>query len=583
MYNNIDKFFQGFAEGGGVGFERGRGSMYDSYPVSREEEEEEKEREERSFPDYGPPSVPSPIFGDSSDSLGGDDRPSFPVSDSSGGDNFSMLSPEDERRYAREEVSPFSAIYDLNRQLDADLASEGRRPVLGGLFSKEPGFGTSTNRFEGLSGIKNVLVSALDPLARAIDAPSSAMQGLIPQEDMLSEGLGSAGFATLGGGAVNQLARRSDGTVDYDPVIMGFDDDYDPIPKPDRNIFSGALDFIKGQSLPSPRNESERMARDILRLRQEGRANEVTKEMMAEADPQYMFENTPLDMSGEARMQRLRDMGFDTDTLLYHGTNRDFPYFKGTGSGIFASETPGVADSYIERPYFDSYENYNKKTKAFGSPVMYPVFAKQSGFSDPYYRDPYEIDADGNLYHSVPIENLPSDIKPANNYSFNVKDTDYILDRIIGVDGAGANFRNIKDPGGYDGSDYRYPGETKLSPSFVQRRMEVNTPQTVVARVDPTMMRGLFSRADPEFAHLPNLVAANQSKSAGLGSIAASGQQRRTPDDIQDYLDSLNKRAPINEFENQKAQMISGGLSGGNLEFALNNLARRLGIERPDK
>jgi hypothetical protein len=78
MYNNIDKFFQGFAEGGGVGFERGRGSMYDSYPVSREEEEEEKEREERSFPDYGPPSVPSPIFGDSSDSLGGDDRPSFP-------------------------------------------------------------------------------------------------------------------------------------------------------------------------------------------------------------------------------------------------------------------------------------------------------------------------------------------------------------------------------------------------------------------------------------------------------------------------------------------------------------------------
>ena len=104
-----------------------------------------------------------------------------------------------------------------------------------------------------------------------------------------------------------------------------------------------------------------------------------------------------------------------------------------------------MADSYIERPYFDSYENYNKKTKAFGSPVMYPVFAKQSGFSDPYYRDPYDIDADGNLYHSVPIENLPSDIKPANNYSFNVKDTDYILDRIIGVDGAGANFRNIKD------------------------------------------------------------------------------------------------------------------------------------------
>ena len=29
--------------------------------------------------------------------------------------------------------------------------------------------------------------------------------------------------------------------------------------------------------------------------------------------------------------------------------------------------------------------------------------------------------------------------------------------------------------------------------------------------------------------------------------------------------------------------MIAGGSRGANLEFALDNLARRLGIERPDK
>ena len=78
MYSNIDRFVQGFAEGGGVGFERGRGSMYDSYPgAKRGDEEEEEEKEERSFPDYGPPSVSSPSAYEISEALGGrDDRPS---------------------------------------------------------------------------------------------------------------------------------------------------------------------------------------------------------------------------------------------------------------------------------------------------------------------------------------------------------------------------------------------------------------------------------------------------------------------------------------------------------------------------
>ena len=53
--------------------------------------------------------------------------------------------------------------------------------------------------------------------------------------------------------------------------------------------------------------------------------------------------------------------------------------------------------------------------------------------------------------------------------------------------------------------------------------------------------------------------------------------------EIVNRLDDLNKRAPIVEFNNLKGQMIAGGSRGANLEFALDNLARRLGIERPDK
>ena len=49
MYKNIDTFVQGFANGGGVGFERGRGSMYDSYPSAKKEKK--KKKKEKSFSD----------------------------------------------------------------------------------------------------------------------------------------------------------------------------------------------------------------------------------------------------------------------------------------------------------------------------------------------------------------------------------------------------------------------------------------------------------------------------------------------------------------------------------------------------
>ena len=62
--------------------------------------------------------------------------------------------------------------------------------------------------------------------------------------------------------------------------------------------------------------------------------------------------------------------------------------------------------------------------------------------------------------------------------------------------------------------------------------------------------------------------------------------QPKTPslaDDIQKNLDYLFKKAPVVEYENQKAQMMAGGISGAKLQSNLDNLARNLGIERTDK
>jgi hypothetical protein len=113
-----------------------------------------------------------------------------------------MATPEEIRR-AREQSSIFSNLFDYVRANEAQLASEGRRPVLGGLLSKEPVMGADTIRYEGFGPM---LAGLLEPLARGVDAPRAAAQGLIPQEDMVGEAFGTAGAAMLGGGVVAKPA-----------------------------------------------------------------------------------------------------------------------------------------------------------------------------------------------------------------------------------------------------------------------------------------------------------------------------------------------------------------------------------------
>jgi len=115
-------------------------------------------------------------------------------------------------RLKRQQESPFAALYEAARQRDADLAAEGRRPVLGGLLSKEPVAGTDTIEYEG---IKSMLLGLLSPAANAIDAPMAAYQGNIPMEDMSGEAANLAGMA-LGGG----LAASGRNAMDYDPNMV---------------------------------------------------------------------------------------------------------------------------------------------------------------------------------------------------------------------------------------------------------------------------------------------------------------------------------------------------------------------------
>jgi hypothetical protein len=120
------------------------------------------------------------------------------------------MATAEEIRRAREETSIFAPLFEYVRSSKSQLASEGRRPVLGGLLSKEPVMGTDTLRYEGFGPM---LAGLLEPVARGVDAPRAASQNLIPQEDMVGEAFGTAGTAMLGGGAA---AGR--GILDYDPA-----------------------------------------------------------------------------------------------------------------------------------------------------------------------------------------------------------------------------------------------------------------------------------------------------------------------------------------------------------------------------
>jgi hypothetical protein len=124
-------------------------------------------------------------------------------------------------RLAREEASIFDELYAAARQQEAALKQQGRRSVLGGLFSKEPVQGIDTVRFEGVPG----LLSMLTPAAKAIDAPISAYRGLIPEQDMLSEAMGTGGLAMGGGGlataptgSLRSFAGRNAKTADLDAL-----------------------------------------------------------------------------------------------------------------------------------------------------------------------------------------------------------------------------------------------------------------------------------------------------------------------------------------------------------------------------
>ena len=245
------------------------------------------------------------------------------------------------------------------------------------------------------------------------------------------------------------------------------------------NMVSPEMQSRFAPPLPSPRNEAEAMAKQVLEMRAAGNAGDVTEEMMAAADDQYMFNNTPLPMDEASRMARKQEMGHGRD--LFHGGKGGYNYLsadagtgKTTGTGAFVSPSNLLAETYS--PVVDG--------------AVYPVSSRSS----------------------API--VSADMQNWNNieapvYAYDPRSMEDI--EIIGESGRASTDDIAREARGMleaveiqDVSDRgpRAWGKTEYPPI-----------STVRVEYDPSNIRSRFARFDPEFRNLRNL-------SAGVGGAA---------------------------------------------------------------
>jgi len=296
-------------------------------------------------------------------------------------------------------------------------------------------------------------------------------------------------------------------------------------------------DPLYANALPAARTDAEAMAKQILELRAAGRSNEVTEAMMAAADNPYMYANTPLDMSQEARMSRASDMGYDM-TPMYRGAPNDEISFNPkkynpTRPYIYSSDNPYIASSYAKNANRAALES----SEMTNSPVVAPLLTKRRGILD--------VDVGGSQYGQIPFDEpiTPNgqtlrQVLGDDAHSFNINgvattNTDLVPYWAIGDNNFNSvEFKNIHDRGNeayynYNTKDiFLKNGEVYKSVSGTpdtEFMANMKAPSTV--RVNrPEDVRSKFARFDPEFSHLRNLTAAIP---VGLLGLSESQKPKR--------------------------------------------------------
>ena len=255
-------------------------------------------------------------------------------------------------------------------------------------------------------------------------------------------------------------------------------------------------------SLPAPRNEAEAMAKKVLEMRASGNARDVTEKMMAAADDQYMFKNTPIPMDAASRKARATDDNF---VPALHGTGDDISAvdasFFGSGqdllgSGFYTTTGPARADRYVPREKTPSIQV--SKEYAEGGNIL-PLMVREDRpfiledvvgdsakeIADIYSQDPYfdvsEMSSGVRIISTDDGGSVMLDPYQQKHHA---------LQNMRGAYGASLTSDVLSDAG--------YSGVS--GPEALGNRVRV--------AYKPEDVRSQFARFDPEFKHLKNLTAA---------------------------------------------------------------------------
>lgn len=371
------------------------------------------------------------------------------------------MATAEEIRRAREQTSIFSSLFDYVRDREEQLAAEGRRPVLGGLLSKEPVMGTDTIRYEGVGPM---LAGLVEPLARGIDAPRAAAQDLIPQEDMVSEALGTAGAAMVGGGVASKPVGSLGANALFTRKPNNIMDEFRP-----ETYYHGTRADIE--------YFDPNMVDLGVHVGTKGQANERLNDLVKKEEPVYSGGIFGAFDLPEGHASRTPDSAF----------------VSGQGSAENAQILPlKVRSDYpLRMPDVGEWDR--------AEVVMYYIEKMLGEDGDPRLKEAF-ADFDFDEMDDVRDQFYDNDEWKASveNREF----LDDIRDR-------------IKDAG-YDSIVYKNAVESSRDEG-IQDSMIV---------LDPSNLRSVNAEFDPAYSNYPDLLAANASKGTGALTIAADVSAR---------------------------------------------------------
>ena len=321
--------------------------------------------------------------------------------------------------------------------------------------------------------------------------------------------------------------------------------------------FMGQL--LNADDIPA-KTESQKVAKRILQLRSQGRANEVTEEMMEDADPLTMAAYTPLDMSTKARMERAGLLGFNPEEVSIHGAmdNPERFTFDSDITPVYTSDNPAIANTYTageDSAMFDllvkqgpsndiSDQINNLRQKALDVDVQGASYAaispdfkdKASGntlqdFFDVYL---YPENRGESVQHLVDGETVVGPVTSTDQIAYAMRDEGVPHARIENVLDRGAYSPRAHPIGGY-GDTETYKANLIADRNWERSMQDASRkPSTDQITFDEGgRLRSRFARFDPEFSHLKNLSAANASPLVGL---LTQGLSEKQANKIEEYL-----------------------------------------------